>query len=262
MLAAPEPILTAHLFAPLHQELMSLLRSLSDEEWNAPTAAGTWKVRDVAAHLLDTAMRRVSIHRDGYMPPFSFDINRINAEAVTWAQRLSVPVLLELHETYGAQQAAFLASLDPFADALWGVSWAGEEHSPMWFDVARELTERWHHQQQIRDATGRGLLRGAYLAPVLDTFARALPHTYRSLDAPPSTSVVLRIDDQSWTLVRDSSWTLFSGGALSPTTQVTMTGDIAWRLFTKGLRRGNVRATIEGDASYAEPVLGMVAVIG
>ena len=35
-----------------------------------------------------------------------------------------------------------------------GVAWAGEERSPAWFDVARELTERWHHQAHIRLATG------------------------------------------------------------------------------------------------------------
>ena len=31
---------------------------------------------------------------------------------------------------------------------------AGEAVSANWFDVAREFTERWHHQQQIRLAIG------------------------------------------------------------------------------------------------------------
>jgi hypothetical protein len=50
----PQPILTGPLFAPIHDELMSLLRGLSPQEWLAPTVAGAWTVRDVAAHLLDT----------------------------------------------------------------------------------------------------------------------------------------------------------------------------------------------------------------
>jgi hypothetical protein len=49
---------------------------------------------------------------------------------------------------------AYFASLD--LDSLGGpVSWAGPEAAPVWFGVAREYTERRHHQQQIRDATGR-----------------------------------------------------------------------------------------------------------
>jgi hypothetical protein len=38
-------------------------------------------------------------------------------------------------------------SLDPFAQAAIGVSCSGEMTSLVWFDNARELTERWHHQE-------------------------------------------------------------------------------------------------------------------
>src|SRR3990170_4384967 len=47
---APGRVATSHLFAPLHDELIALLRDLSPDEWNAPTAAGDWTVHDVAAH--------------------------------------------------------------------------------------------------------------------------------------------------------------------------------------------------------------------
>jgi hypothetical protein len=42
--------------------------------------------------------------------------------------------------------------LDPDAAGL-AAAWAGETDSRNWFDVAREYTEKWHHQQQLRDAT-------------------------------------------------------------------------------------------------------------
>lgn len=35
------------------------------------------------------------------------------------------------------------------------VSWASDGPVPLWFDMARELTERWVHQMQIREAVGR-----------------------------------------------------------------------------------------------------------
>jgi uncharacterized protein (TIGR03083 family) len=264
----PEPILVGQLFAPIHEELLSLLRSLTAEEWLAPTAAGTWTVRDVAAHLLDTGLRRLSIQRDGYAPPLPPDafanglgtfVNGMNASGVSFAQRLSPALLIGLHEHSGGQFAQFMASLDPFADAQWSVSWAGEETSPMWFDVARELTERWHHQQQIRDAVGRPPLY-EYLAPVIDTFVRALPYTYRDVNAPDGTTIVLHIDDGAWTLSREAGlWRLFADAAESPSTRVTITGDRAWRLFTK--QQIDPQARIEGSAHYAEPLLRMLAIV-
>ncbi len=48
------------LFLPLHEELVRLLSGLSAADWERPTVAGTWRVRDVAAHLLDTDLRRIS----------------------------------------------------------------------------------------------------------------------------------------------------------------------------------------------------------
>jgi uncharacterized protein (TIGR03083 family) len=257
-LKATEPILTAHLFAPLNDELVALLRGLSVDEWNAPTVAGAWTVKDIAAHLLDTTLRRLSMHRDAYMPPpreitsISALVNDLNAEGVSYARRLSPDMLVDLHERYGAQLAEFFATLDPFADAKWSVSWAGEEQSPMWFDVARELTEKWHHQQQIRDAVGRAPLYERYLAPVIATFVRALPFTYRDVDA----SVVVRIDDAVWSLVQG---TLYEGEAETADVRVTLTGDRAWRLFTR--QKIDAQAVIEGDARYAAPLLGMTSII-
>ena len=46
-------ILTQHLFKPLDSKLIELLRSLSPEDWNRPTLAPLWTVKDIAAHLLD-----------------------------------------------------------------------------------------------------------------------------------------------------------------------------------------------------------------
>ncbi|MEO8378879.1 MAG: maleylpyruvate isomerase N-terminal domain-containing protein [Acidobacteriota bacterium] len=260
-----EPVLTQALFAPLNAQLVALLRGLSAEEWDRPTVAGAWTVKDVAAHLLDSAMRRLSMHRDGYVPPLApaedlaAFVNGLNAEGVNYARRLSPGLLVDLLERYGAAQATFFESLDPFGEAKWSVSWAGEERSPTWFDVARELTERWHHQQQIRDATGRPPLYTGYLAPVLATFVRALPFTYRDVAAPDGTAIVFRLDEEAWSLVREGSWTLYAGEASDPAARVTLRGDRAWRLFTR--QRIEPEATVEGEARLAEPFLHMVAII-
>jgi uncharacterized damage-inducible protein DinB len=63
-----EPIVTAHLFPGLHTSLLDVLHSLQDEDWTRPTAAGTWTVRDIVAHLVDGNVRQISFRRDGLAP--------------------------------------------------------------------------------------------------------------------------------------------------------------------------------------------------
>lgn len=269
-MSAPAPLLVAPLFGPLHDELIALVRELTPDEWNA-RAVGTWTVKDVAAHLLDTSLRRLSAQRDRYSPPFAAAqdlaafINEMNAQWVSAARRLSPPILVEMLDEYGRQMAEYMMSLDPFAPAEWAVSWAGESTSPNWFDTARELTERWHHQQQIRDAVHRPpLYDNRYFKPVMETFLRALPFAYRRLAAADGTRVTFAVEGVTCCAIirADGGWR-FDDRCDGATTTVGMTGDTAWRLFTKGLARDEARkrSSISGDAALAEPLFSMLAIV-
>jgi hypothetical protein len=134
-------------------------------------------------------------HVESHSPPDLIAlVNRLNREGVTVYRRLSPPVLIQLLQLACTQTADFYESLDPFAPAALGVSWAREKTSPVWFDTARELTERWHHQQQIRLATDRpGLQTRRFYYPVLDRFLRGIPHTYRDVATPPGTAVLVEV---------------------------------------------------------------------
>src|SRR5262249_19820393 len=121
-----EPILTAHLFPKLEAMLIELLGSLSPNDWEKQTLAPKWKVKDVAAHLLDTQLRKLSLARDGYVaerPDLSKDdglvdfINRLNAGGVGIYRRLSPQVLIELMRLASKQSIEYHHSLDPHADA-------------------------------------------------------------------------------------------------------------------------------------------------
>lgn len=215
-------ILTAHLFPKIESMLVELLRSLAPDDWETQTTAPKWTVKDVAAHLLDTQLRRLSIARDRCLavaPVFHSPadlvafINRLNEEGVRIYRRLSPPVLISLLEWASRESAEYQQSLDPFAPAAFAVSWAGEDESPNWFDTAREFTERWHHQQQIRLAVNRpGIMTPELYHPVLDCFMRALPYAYRSIPADPGTLVhfdVLGECGGTWRLhCNGSSWWL------------------------------------------------------
>ena len=72
-----------------------------------------------------------------------------NHEWVDATRRLSGPVLCSLLELSGRESDAFCRSLDPAATGV-SASWAAFEPTPVWLDLARELTERRHHQAQIR----------------------------------------------------------------------------------------------------------------
>jgi uncharacterized protein (TIGR03083 family) len=254
------------------------LGSLEPSEWDLQTIAPLWKVRDVAAHLLDTVLRKLSMVRDScsveavtIRSPQDVIalVNRLNADGVTVYRRLSPPVLIDMMKTACQRSARFHESLDPFAPATFAVSWAGEEASFNWFDTARELTERWHHQQQIRLATNRpGIMTPDLYHPVLDCFVRGLPHVYRDVDVPVGTALLLEISGEcggQWFLSRGSTrWNLVSRSAREFASRVTIPQELAWRVFTKGIDRNSARAQIEieGNRDLGERVLRLTAIVG
>jgi uncharacterized protein (TIGR03083 family) len=273
-----EAVYLAELFPDLHIELMKLLRGLRAQDWDRPTACAHWSVRDIVAHLLDTCLRRLSFGRDeknatpsqhiGSYADLVAYLNQLNAEWVSAMRRLSPRLLIELTEWAGPQLNGYLASLDPHATATFGVAWAGEETSANWFDIGREYTERWLHQQQIREAVGApGLTARRWLHPALDIFVRALPFSYRAVRADPQKTIELRIDGEaggSWTLVPGANgWQLFVGSPTDPAALVSLDQETAWKLFSKGLSSDRVRReiSITGDAALGEPILKTLAIM-
>jgi len=273
-----EPLWLVDRFAPLTGELLTLLRGLGPDDWDRPTACALWSVRDITAHLLDDDLRRLSFHRDAHPPPSgppidSYDalvalINRMNAEWVAVARRMSPRVLIELLEVTGPMVVELFRSIEPHAPAHWSVAWAGEETSQHWFDVGRDYTERWLHQQQIRDAVGAPPLSGReWLHPVLALFVRSIPLAYRAVRRPAGTAVLVAITGAAggdWTLRRDEdAWRLLAGRHPRPDATVTLSDDTAWRLFSRGLKgqdpRGRVR--IDGDQALGETALSALAVM-
>jgi len=113
------------------------------------------------------------------------------------------------------------------------VAWAGEQQSPNWFDVAREYTEKWHHAQQIFEAVGKPnpLLSRRLYHPVLETFVRALPHTFREEDRPDGTSVRVVVQGEAggpWWLIRQGGvWVQVGSAGVSPAATVTLPQDVA-----------------------------------
>lgn len=272
----PGPIFVVDRFAPLRSHLLTLLANLSEQDWNRPTAAPLWSVKDVTAHLLGGDLGILSRERDGFHQAASINnyrdlvalVNRLNDEWVVAARRLSPQLLREVLAFTGPAVEAYFSSLD--SNAVGGpVSWAGPEPAPVWFDLAREFTERWHHQQQIRDATGHPPLYDSYFfAPVLDTFVRAVPYNFRYTSAPDGTTVRFEITGDAggvWYVVRcGTKWELSTESEQRAATEVSLPEDAAWQMFTKAMDESNARAraVIRGDFALATPIFATVSVIG
>ena len=272
-LTALSPVDTRPLFRPVSSALAALLNELPAAGWEIATVAGPWTVRDVVAHLTDSTLRRLSFHRDGMIPPpppqpirsaqdFVAFINTLNAQWVVAARRLSPRVLTDLFSRASAEAADWFEALPLEAPALFSVSWAGESTSQGWFDVGREFTELWHHQEQIRMAVGAPSLDDPrYLRAVIEIALRGLRHAYRDVEASVGDTIALDVSGPSggrWTVRRDEGrWTVLAGEVPGARTYVRMSDDTTWKLLFNALRREDVQRTIqiEGDQSLAVPLL-------
>jgi uncharacterized protein (TIGR03083 family) len=273
------PTYTAELFPVLSQRLVELLRSLTPDEWRKPTVSSRRRVKDIASHLLDGSLRRLSFQRDGYrgvqqLPeePLTDFLNRLNDEWEIGARRLSPNVLIDLIEWADVQLAELFRSLDPHALAIFPVAWAGEEQSENWMDIAREFTEKWHHTQQIFDATNRPstIMDKQLGGRCVDIFMRALPHTYRNVEAPPGSSVSVLVSGEAggrWHIFKKADgWNQIAEAPLQATAIVKLDQDTAWRMVTKRRSREAIRREfpdieITGNENLGLPVLETVSVM-
>lgn len=269
---------TLHLFPVLDEMLIELLNSLTEAEWNTQTVAKLWSVKDVASHLLDGNLRALSTSRDGYFGEKPENINSyqdlvayLNHLNLTWTnatKRLSPKVLTNLLATTGTAYTEHLKTLDPFKNAVFSVAWAGQETSQNWFHIAREYTEKFLHQQQIRDAVGKpGIMTKELFYPFLDILMYAFPHTFRNVPAETGTVVSLKVTTEiggQWNIVKtDDHWNLTKHKNVSPDSQLIIDPHIAWKLFSKSWKPEQIVDKVEilGDRGLGEQALKIVAVM-
>jgi hypothetical protein len=228
-----------------------------------------------AAHVLADHAGRLSAWRDGYRvlhpnsgETFSGFIHRINNEWVHAARRLSPRRLVDLSADLGDQVVRFWQSVDINAFG-WPVSWAGLESAPIWLDAARDFTEYWTHQQQIREAANRAVPADpACLGPVIDTFLRALPYTLRHAPAPDGTTLRMTVTGAgggTWTCTRTAGrWELRDRcSSDDPDARIELDADTTWRLCTRAITPDQAigRAHVQGNQRLTSAALNIISII-
>jgi uncharacterized protein (TIGR03083 family) len=261
------------------ERLLRLLASLSPDQWAAPTVAPQWSVKDIALHLLGVDLSWLAHDRDrdrtGIIPvapgheEFVRALAQHNQRWVDGARALSPQLITGLLRWSGEQLDAYLATVDLMRPS--SVYWAGQ--APLWFDLAREFTERWVHYRQIEEAARPGLPKQGqdeYLPLVLRTFVWGFPHQYRA-PAPAGTAIAVDIPGiGGWTLTRTATgWSLdegnaagpaADGGHAAPAASLRISGEAAWRLLT-GAPYDPGQVQLSGDPALAEPLLQVRGII-
>lgn len=265
------------LLQELDDLLLDLLPGLDAAGWERQTVAREWNVKDVVAHLLDGNIRGLSLGRDRYFGEqpviTSYQdlvdfLNRLNAGWVCAMKRVSPAMLIDLHRQTGKAYVDYLATLDPDQPALFSVAWAGEDESLNRFHIAREYTEKWLHQQQIRAAIGdTTLLAATFFFPFIDIFMQALPYAYRDIVVAEGTTVAMEVSGEAggiWTIgYSGSRWSFQEDVSQPADCHITLSPEIAWPLFSKSIRPGEIREgiSVSGDAALAGAGLGMISVM-
>lgn len=281
ILAGMKRIETLHLFPELLEGLSAVLENIEKSDWDRPSPIEGRTVKDLVSHLIDGSLRRISMQRDGHYDPSgnssinSYDelvrmIQELNTEWMTATRRLSPEILIDLLEYSENRLYELFSTLDPDAEAFFPVAWAGDTRSSNWFDIAREYTEKWHHQMQIRMALDRPLLMDRkFSLPLYDTFFLALPHHYRECnDIEIGSGIQVTLSGslrKSWFLrKKEAGWSLEEQDPGQIISKVEMPSEDAWKIFTNTGRDKEKYLSImkiEGNRALGIRMLELVTVM-
>lgn len=265
------------LFPEINKELITLLKSLSPSEWHQPTVLPGRTVKDLVSHILDGSLRRLSSCRDNYQVATNKIesnedlvryVQELNKSWIEATKRLSPQILIFFLELSELWLYEYFKTLDLNGNAKFSVTWAGQWESQNWFDMAREYTEKWHHQMQIRLAVKKaGISSKKLVHPVIDCFMRGLPHAYHKAPAEEGTGIEFEITGEGggwWFLEkRKDHWFLVKTLTNKPKTKIKLPCEIAWKLFTDSIPKDEAakEMTVFGINVLAAPILTLRTVL-
>jgi uncharacterized protein (TIGR03084 family) len=198
--------------------LDAILGSLSKEEFDLPTPAEGWTIRDQVSHLADVNEVAVDTMQDG---PRSLNVDAgrfASAEAFTESgcergRAMNVDELLEWwRASVTKQREAFLA-LDPKQRVPWGLGMAARTL------VTARLMETWAHAGDIRRALDLPVELTPRLRSVAWLILNAIPYamTVAQTPIPSDRTIRLELDanGEPWRIGPEDATDVIRGDALS-----------------------------------------------
>lgn len=252
-------------------DVVALLRSLDDEDWERPTDLPGWTVKGVACHLahLESELSgvkqtRVELpERDHYTAPSA----RYTELGLVAREHLTGAVITdELERCAATRHARLLADppTDPKADPPRTPGKIGWDWETL---LSNRALDVWMHEQDIRRAVGRpGGLTKAGADHTVAVFTRSFPYAVGKRVAPPAgTTVVLDVTGPRPVYLAvevgaDGRAVPLAGTVPEPT--VTLRMDREAFVVLAGGRRpvSDVAVAVVGDAELGRRVLEALAV--
>ena len=163
--------------------LASLLESLDDDDWDAPTPAAGWAVRDQVAHLAtaEDLATLAATDPDGFtrrLTELLGDLGAVEAENAASARAKDPAALLDW---WRASAAATVDAVRAHADER--IAWITGPMSSTSFATAR-LMETWAHGHDIAEGVGVALEPTARLRHVADLGVRTRGFSFRNRGLP------------------------------------------------------------------------------
>ena len=218
------------------EALDRVVERLSDEQWDTPSPAEGWTLRDCVVHLAEIDERAAFVARERRLPDRSGEAGDGVLTAGQLRARGVAPAdLLRRWRDARAELATALLSLDPRER----LPWAGPPMGARSFATAR-LVESWSHGLDILDAAGveardsDRLRHVAHMGYVTRDFA------YRNRDLePPATTLYVDLtapSGETWTWGPPDAANRIIGSA----------GDFC-RLVTQRIHRSDTALQTEGE---------------
>lgn len=198
------------------EDLDAIVSRLSEAEWNYPTPAENWLVRDQISHIGSTD--RVAVIAAGEPERFKSEVLTEDRGA-RHARLLEAGRAMPHTELLDWWRSGYTAMLDIFRslDAKTRIPWFGPAMSAVSFATAR-LMETWAHGQDIVDALGLQRDPTDRLRHVATIGVLARPFSYRiSNQEPPTADVRVELTSPSgaiWTWGDAQATNRISGDAL------------------------------------------------
>jgi uncharacterized protein (TIGR03084 family) len=169
-----------------HDDLRAILRGIPEDDWERPTPAAGWTVRDQLSHLgfFDSAARLSMVDPDAFRAARSeavADIEKFVHTTLSYGQGIPGSELLD---RFTEERRGLVDAAEAMPDGA-RVPWYGPDMSVASSITAR-IMETWAHGHDVADALGVTRPPTDRIRHVCDIGIRARPFSYRSrgLEAP------------------------------------------------------------------------------
>ena len=185
-----------------HDDLRAILTGIPEEDWERPTPAAGWTVRDQLSHLayFDGAALLSMVDPDAFRAALAEamgDIEKFVAATLSFGQGIPGAELLD---RFTEERRSLVEAARAMPDGA-RIPWYGPDMSVASSITAR-IMETWAHGQDVADALGATRPLTGRLRHVCDIGIRARPFAYRSRRLePPDTPLRVELvapDGSRW----------------------------------------------------------------